>query len=160
MEASTGGAGVKVLFDTNVIIDLWDTTGDFESSYQSVDIAFHRGFEASITVTMAPSIVYLLSARKIMSKRDAHKAFGKIMDMFEILDVTAADCRLGHEESKGDFEDDLIAWAAYRHGIDFIVTRNKRDFSKSPVPVLTPKEFVNIYQPADLEYESIDWPED
>ena len=160
MEASAGGPDVKVLFDTNVIIDLWDTTGDFESSYQSVDVALHRGFEACITAAMAPSIVYLLSARKIMSKREAHGAFEKIMDMFAILDVTATDCRLGHEEGKGDFEDDLIAWTAYRHGIDFIVTRNKRDFSKSPVPALTPEEFVGIYKPDDLEYETVDWSED
>lgn len=150
---------MNVLFDANVIIDLWDSSEDFESSFQAVDIALHRGFGACITTPMAPSIVYLLSARKIMSKREAHAAFGKIMDMFELLDVTAADCRLAHEKGKGDFEDDLIAWAAYRHGVDFIVTRNKRDFAKSPVPALAPQEFADIYRPHDLEYETIDWPE-
>lgn len=147
-KTSAGGACVKILFDTNVIIDLWDDTEDFEHSYQAVDIALHRGFDACITTSMAPSIAYLLTARKIMSKRKAHDAFGKVMELFEMLDVASVDCRCAHEDGKGDFEDDLIAWVAYRHGVDFIVTRNKRDFSRSPVPALTPGEFVGIYQPA------------
>lgn len=150
---------MKVLFDVNVIIDLWDATEDFEGSFQALDVALCRGFDPCITVAMAPSIVYLLSARKIMSRRDVHRAFGKIMDMFEMLDVTAADCRLAHEGGTGDFEDDLIAQAARRHGVDFIVTRNKRDFSKSPVPALAPGEFVKLYKPDHLAYESVDWPE-
>ena len=44
---------MKVLFDTNVIIDLWDATDDFDSSYQAVDIALHRGFAACITSATA-----------------------------------------------------------------------------------------------------------
>lgn len=151
---------MRVLFDVNVIIDLWDCTKDFERSYQAVDIALHRGFDACITTAMTPSIIYLLSARKIMSKQEAHAAFGKIMDMFDFIDVIMSDCRRAHAEGQGDFEDDLIAWTAYRHGIDVIVTRNKRDFKKSPVPAQTPEEFVGIYKPDNLTYELIDWNEE
>ena len=38
-----------------------------------------------------------------------------------------------------------------------IVTRNKRDFAKSPVPALTPEEFVSAYKPVDMEYELVEF---
>ena len=46
-----------------------------------------------------------------------------------------------------DYEDDLVAYSAHRTGADFIVTRNGRDFEKSPVPVLSPTEFVDLFKP-------------
>ena len=54
-------------------------------------------------------------------------------------------------------EDDLIACSAKRNDVDVIVTRNKRDFAKSPVPALTPEEFVSAYKPVDMEYELVEF---
>ena len=39
-----------------------------------------------------------------------------------------------------DFEDALQASAAELNKIEIIITRNKKDFTNSPVKVLTPKE--------------------
>ena len=50
----------------------------------------------------------------------------------------------------------LIAHAAERQNVDFIVTRNKKDFAHSPVPSLTPTEFVEIYKPTCLDYEEVE----
>jgi predicted nucleic-acid-binding protein len=41
-----------------------------------------------------------------------------------------------------DFEDAVQAVAADGAGIDFIVTRNKRDFRNSPVPAVSPEELL------------------
>ena len=41
-----------------------------------------------------------------------------------------------------DFEDAVQASAATVAEIDCIVTRNKRDFRKSPVPAVLPEEFL------------------
>lgn len=45
-----------------------------------------------------------------------------------------------------------IAFAAERNGVDTFVTRNKRDFELSPVPVLTPEEYVGAYAPPGINY--------
>jgi hypothetical protein len=42
----------------------------------------------------------------------------------------------------GDFEDALVASVAEATGSDYIVTRNVSDFAGSPVPALTPTEFL------------------
>ena len=41
-----------------------------------------------------------------------------------------------------DFEDALQVSAAQACGADYIITRNGRDFVKSPLPALSPEEFL------------------
>lgn len=43
-----------------------------------------------------------------------------------------------------------------RNGVDLIATRNKRDFACSPVPALTPREFVAAFKPVGYDYELIE----
>lgn len=148
---------MKVLFDVNVIIDVWGKTDDFAFSFEAMDVAIVREFEMCITASMTPSIVYLLSARKLVSRKSVREAFGNLASLVEILDVTASDCLHAREAFQGDYEDDLIACSAKRNGVDVIVTRNKRDFVQSPVPALTPEEFVSAYKPADMEYELVEF---
>lgn len=147
---------MKVVFDVNVIIDVWGRSENFALSFQALDVAIFKGYQPYITSSMAPSIVYLLAARKYLTVKEARVAFGTIMQFLNVLDVTDADCRCAQKSVMDDFEDALIASAAERHGVDFIVTRNKRDFDKSPVPALTPEEFVNLYKPTCLDYDLVE----
>jgi len=44
--------------------------------------------------------------------------------------------------SEGDLEDNLQGLCAAEAGADLIVTRNVKDFKNSPVPALTPADFL------------------
>ena len=46
------------------------------------------------------------------------------------------------DDSFLDFEDGLQYYSAIENQIDVIITRNKKDFKKSKIPVLTAKEFL------------------
>jgi hypothetical protein len=50
-----------------------------------------------------------------------------------------------------DFEDALVATVAEVTGSDYIVTRNVPDFAGSPVPAITPAEFLETL--AEIEHE-------
>lgn len=67
--------------------------------------------------------------------RDALK---KLFRSFHILDTTAFDCRNTLTSPMPDFEDALLAETACRNHIDFIVTRNLKDYAKSEVPACLP----------------------
>ena len=43
-----------------------------------------------------------------------------------------------------DFEDAVMIESAIRYETDCIVTRNVKDYSKSSLPVFTPKEFIGL----------------
>ena len=147
---------MKVMLDTNVLVDLWQNTPDADNAFIAFDVALLRGFEVAITSLTAQTFVYLLSARKKMSKAEAVSVFGELMDTVSILDVTASDCRNAYVHFQGDFEDDLNAWSAHRSGVDVIVTRNLRDFRKSPVAAMSPQEFIDTFRPPDYEYDIVE----
>lgn len=143
---------MNILFDTNVVIDLFTDTDDFKAAFTAVDVALLRDFKLWLPACSTPSIRYLLTARKLMNAADARKAFGDLLQLFSIADTTSADCLAAYEHEHRDYEDDLIAYSAHRTGVDFIVTRNGRDFEKSPVPVLSPTEFVDLFKPPNIAY--------
>ena len=45
-----------------------------------------------------------------------------------------------------DFEDNVMIETAVRSNMDCIITRNTKDYIKSPIPVYTPTQFVEIYE--------------
>lgn len=143
---------MNILFDTNVVIDLFTDTDDFKAAFTAVDVALLRNFKLWIPACSTPSIRYLLTARKLMNAANARKAFGDLLQLFSIADTMSVDCHIAYEHEHRDYEDDLIAYSAQRTGVDFIVTRNGRDFEKSPVPVLSPTEFVDLFKPPNIAY--------
>ena len=46
------------------------------------------------------------------------------------------------DDNLPDFEDGLQYYSAIENQIDVIITRNKKDFRNSKIPVLTAKEFL------------------
>ena len=42
------------------------------------------------------------------------------------------------------FEDAVVAATAARENLDYLITRNTDDFDKSPVPAITPADFLKI----------------
>ncbi len=42
-----------------------------------------------------------------------------------------------------DFEDGLQYYSAIENNVDIILTRNKKDFKNSKIPVLTVKEYLS-----------------
>jgi hypothetical protein len=50
-----------------------------------------------------------------------------------------------------DFEDALVASVAEVTGSNYIVTRNLSDFAGSPVPAVTPAEFLEIIAGMETE---------
>lgn len=147
---------MKILFDCNVIVDVWGSAEDFFFSYSSLDTTLTRKFELCITPTILINSTYVLSARKYTNKKEARRVVGALLDIFDVIDCTPSDCVRAHESEMEDYEDALIAYSAQRCGVDFIITRNKKDFANSPVPALTPEEFLAIYKPEYLEYEIVD----
>lgn len=129
---------MNVLFDTNVVIDLFTDTADFKAAFTAVDVALLRDFKPWIPACATPSIRYLLTVRKLMAAAEARKAFGNLLRIFSIADTTSADCLAAYEHEHRDYEDDLIAYSAQRMGMDFIIARNRRDFEQSSVPALPP----------------------
>lgn len=142
---------MKVCFDSNAVIDIFVKDQWFFDSFAAYDVAALKRFDACISAASTSDIVYVLH-RRGLSRKESLNALPSLLDLFDVFDVTAADCRNAEQSFMTDYEDALLAYAAYRNGVDLIVTRNTRDFKDSPVKAISPKEFVTLFKPDNIEY--------
>lgn len=147
---------MKILLDVNVVVDILGATEDFLYSYQALDIMMLRGFRPCLLVSEVPVAQCILMAQKLAGEEKSLDALKELLDLCEPLDVTPADLREALKEPLGDFEDALLAWAAKRHDVDLILTRNLRDFKGSPVAVMDPQQFCETYRPDGYKYDLVE----
>jgi predicted nucleic acid-binding protein len=141
---------MKVLIDTNVIIDVLNVREPFfKESVACLEFCAKRKI-GIITSTQTKDIFYL-SRRNGMTVTEAKSALKKLTSRLKIIDVTAADVSKALDSDMPDYEDALIAFSCKRSKIDYIVSRNYKDFENSPVPALSPKDFITNQQAATVQ---------
>ena len=134
---------MRVLFDTNVVLDLLLDRAPFaEASEQilsRVEAGELSGYLCATTIT---TIHYL--AAKALGGRRALAEVRKLLALFEIAPVNRPILENALESDFSDFEDSVLHEAAMQVGADAIVTRNQSDFRQARLPVHSPEEMIQI----------------
>lgn len=135
---------MKILVDTNIIIDALTGREPFrEAAEQVFLLAANQIEDMYITASSATDIYYLI--RKHLHNADqAKKIMSKLYELFDILDVTSNDCREALLSKVKDYEDAVISSCADRNQMDYIVTRNIKDYESSKVKALLPDELLKL----------------
>lgn len=71
-------------------------------------------------------------------------AISKLFELFYILDVTSEDCRQALLLDIKDYEDAVVSYCAVRNRMDYIVTRNIKDYKESKIKAVLPDEFIKL----------------
>lgn len=134
---------MRVLLDTCIVIDALQSREPFSADAQAIFLAVaNRAIEGYITAKSITDIYYL-THRLTHSDKATRDILNKLFSLFGVLDTTANDCREAVFSDVSDYEDAVMINTAEREKMDYIVTRNVRDYSKSDAPVLTPAELLN-----------------
>jgi len=132
---------VKILFDTNIILDVLLDRKPFsrEASFllSRVERSEISGYLCATTVT---TIHYLVS--KALGSQAAMRHIQSLLALFIIAPVTHQVLEKAAMLNFRDFEDAVLHEAARQAGIESIVTRNTVDFKKSTLPVFAPADLV------------------
>lgn len=142
---------MRICFDTNIILDIFARADQFPESIFTYDIASIKRFECFISASTVSDVAYLLH-RLGKTKAQTKKTMKTLFEMFSIFDTNENDCCRALESDIPDYEDALLSASSQRHSVDFIVTRDKRDFKNSEVPVLDPRKFVEQFRPPNYKY--------
>lgn len=133
---------MNVLVDSNIVLDvLLERTDFLENSKKIIALSGRDTYTAAVTASMITDIYYILQKHT----SDHEKTRESLLSMIEslrIIDVTEENCLHAFSLPIIDYEDALLVECARQWGAEYIVTRNTRDFSGSPVAVLTPDEFL------------------
>ena len=134
---------MKMLFDTNIVLDVLMDRKPFSVSASALFDAAERGIIAGYLCGTTLTTVYYIVAKTI-GPEPAKNAIKKLLAIFEVAPVNRAVIESALAGTFKDFEDALLYESANHTGIDAIVTRNESDFRKSSIPVYSPEHAENI----------------
>ena len=134
----------RLLIDTNIVIDLLSKREKF---YYEAAALFSRADKKELVLTITSltfaNTNYILT--KLKSAKEAREILRKFKVLVELLNLDDKITELAlSDESFPDFEDGLQYYSAIENQIDVIITRNKKDFKNSKIPVLSTKEFLAL----------------
>lgn len=136
---------MKALIDTNIIIDALTGREPFrETAEQIFMLAANQIEDLYITASSATDIYYL-TKKHLHDSEQAKNIMLKLYELFYILDVTSEDCRQALSLGIKDYEDAVISYCAGRNQMDYIVTRNIKDFKESKIKAVLPDEFISLF---------------
>ena len=136
---------MKIMIDTNVIIDIYQNRMPFvDNSIKILKLSESRKVAGYITASAITDIYYILN-RYIKDHEQMMMLVKKLLTSVTLVDVLAKDVTDSFDLVMEDFEDALLAQCAKRLKTDYIVTRNPKDFMNSPVPPIKPDDFLNKF---------------
>ncbi|GHV78000.1 DNA-binding protein [Spirochaetia bacterium] len=140
---------MKIYFDTNIIIDILEQRQPYLRYSGDVFLMVINGqIDGIIGASSITDVYYIV--RK--SRKDSKLALSAVLDLLETLtlvDTTIQDIYTATASPVTDFEDAVIAATSQRETADYIITRNAGDFVNSPIPALSPEDFLIQYAKED-----------
>jgi predicted nucleic acid-binding protein len=140
----------RILLDTNVVLDALLERDPWVAEARAIwDAHLRYRISAHITATSLTDIFYV--SRRLRDRGKAWLAVGACLDQLYILPVDLPVLQSAARIGDGDFEDHLQIAASVAAHLDAIVTRDPSGFRHSPIPVLSPAEFVALLRKDDTE---------
>lgn len=133
----------RLLVDTNVVIDLLSRREEFFREAQELfTLADNKEVELYVSALSFANTHYLLS--KYQKLDEARKTLLKLKVLVKVASLDDKIVELALVSDFKDFEDAIQYHTALENNINIIITRNKKDFKNSKIPIMTAKEYLKI----------------
>jgi len=128
---------VRILIDTDVLLDVALNRKPYAPASAEVLRWVEAGNDAAVAWHSISNCAYML--------RGEGRAFLKqLLSLVEVAEVATKEARYALDLPMSDLEDAMQVAAAQRFGAKYVVTRNLPDYKNSPVPALSPDQFLEL----------------
>lgn len=132
---------MKVLFDTNVVLDLLLDRPPFAEASEQILLRAERSeIQGYLCATTITTIYYI--AAKTIGGQQALLAIRRLLSLFEVAPVNRPVLEQASQSDFSDFEDAVLHEAACAVGAEAIVSRNQSDFQRARISVYLPEEML------------------
>ena len=136
----------EIFIDTDIILDLIAKREPFyphaAELFSEID---NKKIKAYVSSIIFSNLHYIL--RKLCNKEITLKSLLKLKLLVTILPVDEKIIELALASDFNDFEDAIQFYVAKENNIRYLLTRNKKDFKKADISVMTADEYLKIFKP-------------
>ena len=136
---------MTILLHTNIILDyIAERPFSKSETKQIFEMIFSRKINGIIAAHSITNLRYIL--RKTCTDPERREIINTLLECFEIAEINKTIIQNAiNRNNFSDFEDCLQDECAKTYKADYIITRDKDDFTTSLIPTLFPTEFLNNF---------------
>ncbi len=131
------------MFELNIIIDFLNKRHDHEAALAVYDACVKKELAGYVSSHEITTLSYFLEKEKYDRKK-RNKIISNLLDNLGVLTANEEILRKSLTSEVEDYEDAVIDELALHEGIDYIITRNLKDFKKSKNTIYTAREMMDV----------------
>ena len=131
----------RILIDLNIVLDVLQQREPFYTSSADLLAAVETGrVDGFVAAHSLPTLFYLI--QKVRGASEARAVITNLLQFLKVAPVDQGTIEQALNLDYADFEAALQMMAAVQSKLDFLVTRNVKDYQPALLPVLPPLEFL------------------
>ena len=131
----------KIFVDTNIVLDLLSKRIKYLPETQILfTLAAQNKIQLYVSTLTFANVHYIMAHQ--MKIQDARKKLRQLKSLVHPVAFDERILELTLEGSFKDYEDSIQYYSALSCAADILLTRNKKDFKSSDLPVLNAKEYL------------------
>lgn len=133
----------RVLLDLNVLLDFLNKRQFHAEAQAILNLAGTERIEAFVSAHEITTLAYFLDKEGYPGD-DNRQVIIMLFNLVQVLPVDQAALEQALYSSISDYEDAVLESVSLKKGLDYIVTRNVKDFKKSKVEAINPALFLQL----------------
>lgn len=134
---------MKVYLDTNILVDILSALREHHEESLTILKLSSAGIIQAVMSTQSINDASYISIRSTGGSPESFKeSIRKLLPSVELVSIDKEDIEWTNGSDIPDYEDATHMSCAKRNGCDVIVTNDRKFIGSSPLPALTPGEFV------------------
>ena len=131
---------MKLLIDVNIFVDVLRKRRGWTESLLTLNKLPEPSITGFVSALTIP-ILYFLH-KPLLGERRARREARWMTRNCQIVPLTEQILNVAQSSRLPDFEDAIQFYSAKEAQVDYLVTRNKRDFRQKEIAVVTPEELL------------------
>ena len=131
----------NTLIDINIFMDFLFKRQGHENVVEVFKLCTKGNIRGFICAHEITTLCYFLD-KAGMDRSKTNKVISQLMKRFTVIEINDELLTKALNSEIDDFEDAVIEVSAINRNIDYIITRNIKDFRKSVIPAKTPEELI------------------
>ena len=138
---------MKLFLDTNVLIDfILERPLFYQPAAMIVSLAAERKIDICVSALSVVTANFICIERCKMPLDVYRRKVDFLRNFIEVCSVDSSDINSSYEANWKDFEDGVQYFSAIRSGVDYLVTRNVKDFEENDLKAITVDEACRLLE--------------